>query len=141
VIWKEKDKKKTLLSDTPEKRELYMKLEDDYSNESLRDFVTNSNELEKIVEYEGYLVQKNFPIYLSPVHKGFWDAQFYAPTKKLFGKQITTLSANLIVIWGMTLLLAIMLFFNGLKMIIDSISIALQWLAKTLSLRIKFPHD
>jgi len=141
VIWKEKDKKKTLLSDTPEKRELYMKLEDDYSNESLRDFVTNSNELEKIVEYEGHLVQKNFPIYLSPVHKGFLDAQFYAPTKKLFGKQITTLSANLIVIWGMTLLLAIMLFFNGLKMIIDSISIALEWLAKILSLRIKFSHD
>lgn len=141
IIWKEKDKKKTLLSDTPEKRELYLALEDEYANESLRDFVTNSNELEKIVEYKGELVQKNFPIYLTPIHKSFLKAQFYAPTKNLFGTQITTLSANLLVIWGMTFILSFILFFNGLKWIIDSISIVLEWLAKIFKLRLKFSYD
>lgn len=141
LVWKDKDKKKTELSDTPEKRKLYMELEDEYSNESLRDFVTNSNELEKIVEYNGELVQKNFPIYLTPVHKSFLDAHFYAPTKNFFGNQITTMSANLLVIWSMTILLSILLFFNGLKWIIDMLSIGLEWLAKLLRLRIKFSYD
>lgn len=141
VIWKEKDKKKTLLSDTPEKREAYMMLEGDHSNESLRDFVTNSNELEKIVEYDGELVQKNFPIYLTPLHKGFLKAHFYAPTKNFFGKQITTMSANLLVIWGMTVFLSIMLFLNGLKFIIDGISIFLEWLARIFRFRVKSARD
>ncbi|NNE56272.1 MAG: ABC transporter permease, partial [Flavobacteriales bacterium] len=138
LVWKKKDQKKTELSNTPEKRARYLALEEAYSNESLRDFVTNSNELEKIVEYDAELVQKNFPIYLTPEHKGFFGAQFYAPTKNFFGKQITTKSANLLVIWGMTFLLTAMLFVDGLRWFIERISGLLERFAQVLKIKVKF---
>lgn len=109
-----KEKKIALLTATPDLREQYLKKQDEYFNESLEDFTTNKNDLKKIVEYEQQLVQKHNPIFLEPMG-GFFDAQFYAPSKKLFGKRITTISANLLVIWGMTIILALVLFNDGFR--------------------------
>ncbi len=67
--------------------------------------VTNKNDVHVIVASDGELVQKNDPIYLEPVHSGFFGAQFYAPSKWLFGTRIPTLWANMLVLWGMSLLL------------------------------------
>jgi ABC transport system ATP-binding/permease protein len=136
-VWLEKDVKKTEVSDTPEKRAAFVALEDSYSNESLREFVTNENELEKIVEYKGHLVQKSFPIYLTPNHKGFFKAHFYAPSKQFFGRQISTKSANLMVIWGMTTFMIILILFDGLKLFIDALSIGIEWISKLFRLRSK----
>ncbi|MBX7051299.1 MAG: ATP-binding cassette domain-containing protein [Flavobacteriales bacterium] len=109
------------LTATPELRDKYLKLQDACYNESLEDFATNKNDLKKIVEYDEQLVQKHNPIFLTPTG-GFFDAHFYAPSKNLFGKQITTLSANMLVVWFMTLLLSVILFFDGMKKALDGIS-------------------
>lgn len=99
------------------KQELIV-MKDSFMNESLQEFVTNKNELEVIVEYNQELVQKSDLIYLTPRHSGFFDAHFYAPSKPLLGKQITTYSANLLVLWGMTLLLVVSLFYDGLRKVL-----------------------
>ena len=87
----------------------------DHFNTKLEEFVINKNTIDKIVEYEGELVQKSNPIFVDPVHKSFFDAHFYAPTKRLFGKLITTFSANLMVLWLMTVFLILVLFLDGLN--------------------------
>jgi len=114
----EKENKIAQLTATPELRDSYLQRQDEYFNESLEDFVTNKNDLKKIVEYNEQLIQKQNPVFLIPTG-GFFDAQFYAPSKSFFGKQITTLSANLLVIWIMSIVFIVILFFDGLKKFID----------------------
>ncbi len=119
-INEEREAKITALTSTPELREAYLKLQDDHYNESLEDFTTNKNDLKKIVEYNGELVQKSNLVYLSP-EGGFFDAHFYAPHKNLFGLRITTLSANIMMIWFLTIFLIVVLYFDGLKKALDKI--------------------
>jgi ABC transport system ATP-binding/permease protein len=114
------------LTQTPELKEAYFKLQDASFNESLEDFVTNKNDLKKIVEYDGQLVQKQNLIFSAPVDQGFFGAHFYAPSKTFFGQQITTLSANVMVIWGMSVLLTVVLFNDGMAKLLQAIT---QWAA------------
>jgi len=110
----QKENRLAELMDAPGGKEAYLELRDKYSNTSLEDFVTNSNDLNPIVEYENELVQKSNPIYLTPT-KGFFDAHFYSPTKNFFGIQISTFIANAMVIWLMILLLSVLLLFDGMR--------------------------
>jgi hypothetical protein len=80
--------------------------------------VTNKNDLKKIVEANGVLIQKQNPVFLDP-NGGFFNAHYYAPSKVLFGQRISTLSANVLVIWIMTALLALLLAYDGLKKFLD----------------------
>ena len=115
------DQKEMLVTDltaTPELRTAYLRLQDDCYNESLEDFVTNKNDLKKIVEADGVLIQKQNPIFLDP-SGGFFNAHYYAPSKVIFGQRISTLSANVLVIWLMTSGLAVLLAFDGLKKTLD----------------------
>jgi hypothetical protein len=96
-------------------------LQDDCYNESLEDFVTNKNDLKKIVEAKGWLIQKQNPVFLNP-SGGFFNAHYYAPSKLLFGQRISTLSANVIIIWLMTAALTVLLAFDGLKKALDFMS-------------------
>jgi ABC transport system ATP-binding/permease protein len=100
-------------------KDKYLELYNDNMNEALTQFSTNKTELTKIIEDKGYLVQKSDPIYLDPYDKNFFDAHFYAPRKRLFGMYIDTLPANLLVIWGMSLILIITLYFDALKKLLD----------------------
>ena len=100
-------------------KDKYLALVDNYTNEALDQFVTNKTDLTKLIESEGYLIQKSDPIYLDPYDKGFFAAHFYAPRKKLFGMYIGTFAANVIVIWGMSILLIITLYFDALKKTLD----------------------
>ncbi|MFM2201358.1 MAG: hypothetical protein RL040_558 [Bacteroidota bacterium] len=111
----------TELTATPELRTSYLRLQDASYNESLEDFVTNKNDLKKIVEADGALIQKQNPIFLDP-SGGFFNAHYYAPSKVIFGQRISTLSANVFVIWFMTAGLAVLLWFDGLKKMLDFLS-------------------
>jgi hypothetical protein len=93
-----------------------------YQNEAITELVKNTSELNRIIEYNGKLVQKIYPIYKDPDpdHLFDFDAQFYMPAKHFF-KPIETIYFNLIVIWSMTLVLAIALYFELLLKIIDGI--------------------
>jgi ABC-type multidrug transport system ATPase subunit len=105
-----KEKRISEMTATAELRSGYFHLLDHYRNESLAEVVTNKNDVHVIVEYEGELVQKNDPVYLEPSEAGFFGAQFYAPSKWLFGARISTLWANVMVLWGMCLLLGMALY-------------------------------
>ena len=78
----------------------------------------NSDELNKIINFDGRLVQKSDPIYRDA--QGF-RAHFFAPTKKLFGFSFDTYWINILVVFGMAFLLFITLYFDLLKRTIDSL--------------------
>ncbi len=96
-----------------------IELMDSETNESLNNFVTNRNSLEKTIEHDGELIQKSTPIYTLPYNKGFFNSHFYSPRKFFFGGEYDTFWANTVVIWVMTLFLIITLYLNALKFFID----------------------
>ena len=95
---------------TPEGNEAYLQLYNSQHNDQLEVFVTNRNDLSYIEAYHDQLIQKKDLIYLMPYNSSFFGAHFYAPAKNLFGRYIDTFTANILVIWGMTVLLALCLF-------------------------------
>jgi len=93
-----------------------------YYNESLADLVKNVSEKERIIEYEGQLLQQINPIFMDPKPTGPLDyrAHFFAPEKNLFGTMASTFLFNNIIIWIMTVLLYITLYFELLRKLINS---------------------
>ena len=93
-----------------------------YYNESLADLVRNVSEKDRIVEYEGQLIQQINPIFLDPKPKSPLDyrAHFFAPQKNLAGATVSTFLFNNVVIWIMTVLLYITLYFELLRKLISS---------------------
>ncbi len=93
-----------------------------YYSESLSDLVQNISEKNRILEYNGQLFQQINPIFLSPTPKGPLDyrAHFFAPEKNLFGQTISTYTFNMLVIWLMTLILYITLYFELIRKLINS---------------------
>lgn len=110
----EKENKLMELTHKTELRDAFQNLQDSYSNESLESFVTNKNDLTYIIEFDDRLVQKKDLIYRDPFQKSFFDTHFYAPSKSIGGMRIHTYWANLLVLWGMSLLMIGLLFVNGL---------------------------
>jgi hypothetical protein len=102
-----------------ENKDMFYKLRDDYTNSSLEEFVTNKNETKGMIEFNGELVSKKDPIYITPSHN-FVKAQFYAPQKKVFGTPVDTFIINVIVLWVMTIALYFALYFRLLKKLLDS---------------------
>jgi ABC-type multidrug transport system ATPase subunit len=97
----------------------FLKLRDTYSNESLEEFVTNKNETSKTIEFKGEIIQKLEPIYMDSKFK-FIRAHFYSPTKQIFGIKVDTFVVNVIVLWVITSLLYLILYFRLLKKFLDS---------------------
>ncbi len=93
-----------------------------YFNESLADLVQNISEKNRILEYNGQLFQQINPIFLSPSPKSPLDyrAHFFAPEKKMFGQTLSTYFFNMLVIWLMTIMLYITLYFELLRKLINS---------------------
>ncbi len=96
-------------------KEGYAKIKNEYDNTSLDDLVTNKNTEMRILDLEGSFVQKLYPVYLDPVDSDLGRAQFFAPRKKVFGSYIDTFYFNLGVIWLMSIILFITLYFEVLK--------------------------
>ncbi len=94
-------------------------LRNGHENESINDLVTNEKELTKILVIDHHFVQKGDAIYQEH-DAAFFKAPFYASNKNLFGQKTDTLWANMLVIWGMTLLGAIALYYDVLKKMLDA---------------------
>ncbi len=90
---------------------------DQYFNESLSDLVKNITTKERLLEYDGKLIQQINPIYQSPSPTHIFDyrTQFFFPEKNLLGATVSTYLFNLLVIWVMTLLLYLLLYFEVLR--------------------------
>ncbi len=105
---------------TKEDRKVFLAKKNKYSNESLESLVRNSNELNKIIEAEGMLIQKTDPIYADPTGSSF-RSHFFAPRKKVGGKYFDTYWVNSAVIWLMSILLIATLYFDVFKKILDGL--------------------
>ncbi len=111
-------------TDTPAKAAQFEQHKNAYVNKAVTDAVENISAPERIVEYEGYLVQKIYPIYSDdhrPSHNFDLSANLYQPTKHFAGVLYNTMPFNLTVIWGMTALLFVTLYFNLLKRLIKTL--------------------
>ena len=89
-----------------------------YVNEAVSNTVKNISSPDRIVEYEGRLIQKIFPIYMDehrPLHVFDFSANLYQPTKHFAGYYFDTLYFNIAVIWAMTVFLFLTLYFDLLR--------------------------
>lgn len=96
----------------------------EYYNESLADLVMNVAEKDRIIEYNGELIQQINPIFNTPkpTHLLDYRAQFFAPTKHFAGAYINTYLFNVIIIWLMTAFLYATLYFEALKKGLNAMS-------------------
>ncbi len=118
----QKDKIFTQLIEKLGSEDLVKKLKNDYYNNRLAEFVLNKNEIKKIVETSNHtLFQMKDPIFHKPENR-FGRAHFYAPEKTFFGLTIDTVWFNIAVIWAATIIMYILLIFNVLKRVVDSLS-------------------
>ena len=108
----------------------YLKTKDDYENESLIDLVTNRNSMYKILDLDGAYIQKSNPVYLDPTDSNLGRAHFFAPRKKFLNRYYDTFWFNLCVIWGMSLLLGVTLYFDALKKFITMLELLFSKIGK-----------
>ncbi len=114
----EKDKMISGYQQTPELQEQFLELKRRHHNESLSEFVRNSGEVERIIEYKDRLIQKIDPIFLYP-DSPFVRAHFYAPAKQVFGVFVGTFWVNVVVIWLSSIALFLALYYRLLKRFLD----------------------
>lgn len=93
-------------------------LKQTHSNKNLEEFVTNKKTFEYFIEYKGDMIQVRDPIYHDPTHR-FIKAHFYAPRKMIAGNFFPTIWVNVLVIWFMTGVLYLLLYFRVLKKFLD----------------------
>jgi Skp family chaperone for outer membrane proteins len=121
---REKEKMVTRMTSSAEKEKEFEALRQSYQNEAITELVKNMAETNRIIEKDGRLVQKFYPVYKDPEpdHIVDFDAQFYMPAKHFLNQNIDTFFFNIGVIWSMTMVLAIALYYEILKKIVDGLS-------------------
>ena len=93
-------------------------LQNSFENKRLKEVVLDQNTIEKFIETPKKIVQKYEPGYTKPLSEA-GRAHFYAPVKKIGNHEIDTFWFNAIVIWAVSLLLYITLYFKVLRNIIN----------------------
>ena len=88
-----------------------------YHNESISDLALKVFEKNKILQYKDELVQQYDPVYRDPLPRNFFDfrSHFLAPRKYFAGHYFDTYYFNLAVIWSMSIVLYIMLYYEALR--------------------------
>lgn len=100
-----------LMKTEADKQQLQL-LQNNYTNESLKDLI-NKN-YHPVVEANHSLVRHFKPIYMDGERNSFIRSPFYVSRKHAFGNYYDTYNVNVIVIWLMSFVLAITLYFNTL---------------------------
>ncbi|MCS6820361.1 MAG: ATP-binding cassette domain-containing protein [Microscillaceae bacterium] len=96
-----------------------------YQNEAIANLVKNSTEVNRIAEVDGQFIQKIYPIFLEPDDIDFWldfRTHFFAPTKHFAGKFYPTPYFNVCIIWLMSFILYVTLYFDIFKESLKTIS-------------------
>ncbi len=96
---------------------LYNDWKNRYTNESVKEIVKNVYEKNKVLTYNGRIIQQIDPIYLDPDDSGFIGlrAHFYSPKKYFLGHFFETYWFNMCVVWVFTLTLYISLYYEFLQ--------------------------
>jgi ABC-type multidrug transport system ATPase subunit/uncharacterized tellurite resistance protein B-like protein len=118
----QKEEKVSRMTDTPEKAREFELFRQQYHNETVSDLVKNISETHRVIEKDGKLIQKIYPIYKTPEpeHLVDFNAQFYMPAKHFLNSNVDTFYFNTGVIWSMTVVLALALYFDILRKIITA---------------------
>ncbi len=130
----EKDALVNSLTNTPDKLTAFNTARMKYQNEEVNRTVENLNSLTKIVEWQGRLVQKIYPVYFDdhrPRNQFDFTANFYNPTKHFLGRKYDTLYFNLSMIWCFSILLYVTLYFQVLKRLVNSLELRRRYLWKS----------
>lgn len=92
-----------------------------YQNEAISEWVENNMEPQRIMEWENKLFRRVTPIYNTQLaHTSEFDfrAPFYVPKKHFAGRNFDTFSFNIAVIWAMSIVLFLTLYFDLLRKLI-----------------------
>ena len=97
--------------------EKFQRLKQNYHNQRVTDIVRKVMETNKIARVENHLVQRKELIFLDPdSRKDFtFRTHFMAPRKHFLGSYFSTLHFNMWVVWFMTILLYIALYYDLLR--------------------------
>lgn len=108
---------------TPEQQASFNLFKESYHNDAIADLVKNTSETHRIVERDGKLIQKIYPVYKDPDpdHPIDFNAQFYMPGKHFLNQTIDTFWFNTGVIWFMSFFLMITLYYDVLRKVIDGL--------------------
>lgn len=120
TAYKKMDDVKLAMQKTPADKEKFLKLAEQYDNDNLNNLVKNAGELNRCIEKDGKLIQQIDPVFQDPVDSKFGRAHFFAPRKYFLGAYFSTFWFNLCVIWAMSLVLIVTLYFDVFKRILDA---------------------
>ena len=106
---------------TEELRQKFIGLQKQHQNETVKTMVTATNIEKRIMEYDGRLVQKIYPVFVNPVPSNRLDfrSHFFAPKKQLMGYYFSTLYFNVAAIWLMSIFLYFALYYGWLRKLIE----------------------
>ena len=95
-------------------REALSPLMEDNHNDKLWEIVKKVYEPNKILRYKDRFVQNFDPIYQNPEIKGplGFRTHFFSPVKPIFGRYADTFTFNIIVVWLMTMIMYVILYFD-----------------------------
>ncbi len=98
-------------------KQKFERIRDEHFNESISDIVRKVFEKNRMLRDGNKLVQMVDPIYQIPEPKNSLDfrTHFFAPQKHIFGKFYDTLWFNISVVWILTILLYVVLYFDLLR--------------------------
>ncbi len=122
----ERERLMAQLTDTPQKLAAFTRMKMKYQNDMVSQMVENSAAPVRIIEWDGELIQKVYPIYNEghrPKHEFDFTANFFIPTKHFLGRTFDTLYFNVSMIWVMTLALYAALYYELLEKLVRGIEI------------------
>ena len=92
-----------------------------YFNESLSDLVKNVSVKERLLEYEGKLIQEINPIFQDTKPSGILDYRtaFFVPEKNLLGATVSSFLFDILVVWAMAFMCYVALYFEWLRKIVE----------------------
>ena len=120
IAVRSKDEWMAKFQETESGKAQYKALLNNYQNTKVEDLVKNvSTDLDAVVEENGELIATTDPIFRDGSNHHFVRSHFFAPQKNVFGNLYDTYWVNILVIWGMSLLLWITLYFDTLKKLLE----------------------
>ncbi len=122
--FKEKDALIQAITKSDEERAIYLAQKNEYENEGIGIMVKNTAVEDRIIESDGHLIQKVYPIYYRPHPRNAADFRtvFFVPEKHIAGMYIPTLYFNVAVIWLMSVFLIFTLYYDIPYKVVKSFS-------------------
>jgi len=112
------------LTNTPEKMASFNELKMRSQNKAVSDMVESTNDPTRIVEWNGELIQKIYPIYFDdhrPHNRFDFTGIFFIPTKHFLGTIYPTIYFNIAMIWFMIIVLYAALYYDVLKRLVHAL--------------------